>query len=41
MQLVLPVKEGKAPPCQGEAKKVSLWQAILNRVRSMQSALPK
>ena len=30
-----------APPCQGEAKKVSLWQATLNRVHSTPSALPK
>ena len=30
-----------APPCQGEAKKVSLWQATLNRVRSTPSSLPK
>ena len=30
-----------APPCQGEAKKGSLWQATLNRVRSTPSSLPK
>ena len=30
-----------ASPCQGEAKKVSLWQATLNRVHSTPSALPK
>ena len=30
-----------APPCQGGAKKVSLWQATLNRVRSTPSSLPK
>ena len=29
------------PPCQGGAKKVSLWQATLNIVRSTPSALPK
>ena len=30
-----------APPCQGGAKKVSLWQVTLNRVHSTLSALPK
>ena len=30
-----------SPPCQGEAKKGSLWQATLNRVRSTPSSLPK
>jgi hypothetical protein len=30
-----------APPCQGGAKKGSLWQATLNRVHSTPSALPK
>ena len=30
-----------ASSCQGEAKKVSLWQAILHRVRSTPLALPK
>ena len=29
------------PPCQGGAKKVSLWQAILHRVCSTLPALPK
>ena len=29
------------PPCQGGAKKVSLWQAIPHRVRSTPSSLPK
>ena len=29
------------PPCQSGAKKVSLWQAILHRMHSTPSALPK
>ena len=29
------------PPCQGGAEKVSPWQAILDRVRSTLSSLPK
>ena len=29
------------PPCQGGAKKVSLWQGTFNRVRSRPSTLPK
>ena len=40
-QLMCHRKRILVPPRQGGAKKVSLWQAILHRVHSTPSALPK